>query len=177
VVDVCTGAGPIALAIAHERREATVWGTDISEEGLRQARRNKRELGLTNVRFVQGDMYGSLPQHLRGTVNAITAHVPYVPVDEVEDMPAEVIEHEPITTLTDRSTDGFDLMSRAISESTEWLAPGGWLLLEMSDDFTSRTRRLCRKAGLEDKGTATDSDRLSAIVEARQKRGSGRAAR
>ena len=177
VVDVCTGAGPIALALAHERPEASVWGTDISGEGLGQARHNKRELSLTNVRFVQGDMYGSLPNRLQDSVDVITAHVPYVPVGEVDDMPAEVTEHEPITTLTDHSQDGFDLMSRAIAESTAWLRPGGWLLLEMSEDFTARARRLCRTAGFEDKGTATDADRLSAIVEARRKRGSGRAPR
>lgn len=177
VVDVCTGTGPIALAIANERSDASVIGTDISDEGLRQGRRNKRELGLANVRFLRGDMYGGLPQQLHGTVDLITAHVPYIPVDEVDDLPTEVIEYEPVSTLTDQSLDGFDLMSRAIDESTEWLRPGGWLLLEMSEDFAPRARRLCRKAGLEDKGTATDDDRLSVIVEARQRRGPRGAAR
>jgi release factor glutamine methyltransferase len=113
-------------------------------------------------------MYGSLPKSLRNQVHVITAHVPYVPVNEVADLPPEVTEYEPVFTLTDESRDGFGLMTRAISEAPQWLRPGGWLLLEMSEDFTARARRLCRKAGLEDKGFATDADRLSAIVEARQ---------
>jgi release factor glutamine methyltransferase len=169
VLDVCTGAGPIALTLAHERPDATVWGTDISAEGLAQARSNATRLGLDNVKFRRGDMYGSLPRTLQEQVHLITGHVPYVPVDEVDDLPAEVTEHEPVSTLTDRSSDGFDLMSKAILEAPQWLRPGGWLLLEMSEDFTARSRRLCRKAGLEDKGTATDADRLSAIVEARER--------
>jgi release factor glutamine methyltransferase len=169
VVDVCTGAGPIALAIAHERQDATVWGADISDEGLRQARTNASRLQLANVRFKNSDMYGALPRALRNEVHLITAHVPYVPVDEVDDLPPEVTEYEPVSTLTDQSADGFDLMTRAILEAPEWLRPGGWLLLEMSEDFTARARRLCKKAGLEDKGVATDADRLSAIVEARER--------
>jgi release factor glutamine methyltransferase len=169
VVDVCTGAGPIALAIAHERPDATVWGADISDEGLRQARMNAKQLGLTNARFRNSDMYEALPRSLRHQVHLVTAHVPYVPVDEVDDLPPEVTEYEPVFTLTDQSSDGFDLMTRAILEAPEWLRPGGWLLLEMSEDFTARARRLCRKAGLEDKGVATDADRLSAIVEARER--------
>ncbi|MEA2486235.1 MAG: release factor glutamine methyltransferase [Actinomycetota bacterium] len=177
VVDVCTGAGPIALAIAHERPDATVWGADISDEGLRQARTNADRLELKNVRFRNSDMYGALPRTLRQQAHLITAHVPYVPVNEVDDLPVEVTEYEPVFTLTDQSSDGFDLMTRAILEAPEWLRPGGWLLLEMSEDFTPRARRLCRKAGLEDKGVATDADRLSAIVEAREKPRGSKASR
>ena len=177
VVDLCTGVGPIALAVAYERPDALVWGADISHEGLKQARVNARALELSNVRFHRGDMYGALPNRLRNQVDLVTAHVPYVPVGELDDLPAEVTEYEPRSTLTDQSDDGFDLMTRAISEAPQWLRPGGWLLLEMSEDFAPRARRLCRKAGLEDKGAATDSDRLSAIVEARERPGRVRAAR
>jgi release factor glutamine methyltransferase len=169
VVDLCTGVGPIALAVAYERPDAAVVGADISAEGLAQARANAAGLELPNVVFRRGDMYGALPRRFRKEVALVTAHVPYVPVGELDDLPREVADYEPVSTLTDESVDGFGLMSRAISEAPEWLRPGGWLLLEMSEDFASRARRLCRRAGLEDKGTATDSDRLSAIVEAREK--------
>jgi release factor glutamine methyltransferase len=177
VVDLCTGVGPIALAIAYERRDAEVWGTDISDEGLDQARANAKGLELSNVRFRRGDMYGALPRRFQNELAIVTAHVPYVPVGELDDLPAEVTHYEPVSTLTDESVDGFGLMSRAIAEAAEWLRPGGWLLLEMSEDFAPRALRLCRKAGLEDKGAATDSDRLSAIVEARERPLRARAAR
>jgi release factor glutamine methyltransferase len=169
VVDVCTGAGPIALALADELPDAEVWGADISTEGLRQARGNARDYEIDNVRFIKSDMYDSLPARLRGAVDVITGHVPYVPFDELEDLPAEVKEHEPIYTLSDETDDGLYLMRRAIEEAPQWLKPGGWLMLEVSDDLTARLRRMCRAAGLEDKGAHTDSDRLSMVVEARLK--------
>ena len=168
IVDVCTGAGPIALALADELPTADVWGADISTEGLAQGRWNARRLGLDNVRFKKSDMYDALPARMRGTVDLITGHVPYVPLDEVEDLPAEVREFEPIYTLTDESFDGLGLMRRAVEESVEWLKPGGWLLLELSHDLPPRVRKLAKKAGLEDHGVARDEDDLSVIVEARK---------
>jgi release factor glutamine methyltransferase len=168
IVDVATGAGPIALALADELPTADVWGADISPEGLAQGRANARRLGLDNVLFKKSDMYEGLPARLRGNVDLITGHVPYVPPDEVEDLPAEVREFEPIYTLTDDSSDGLGLMRRAVAEAVDWLKPGGWLLLEMSHDLPARVRRLVRKAGLEDHGVAKDEDDLSVVVEARK---------
>lgn len=165
VVDVCTGAGPIALAIADEVPQADVYGTDILAEGLTQGRANARRLGIQNVKLKQGDMFGSLPTRLRGNVDVVTAHVPYVPANEVQDLPAEVAEYEPALTITD-SMDGTYLMEVAIRQSPEWLKPGGWLLLEMSDDFAPKARRLLKRYGLVDKGVASDNDGLSVVVEA-----------
>ncbi|MDQ4096163.1 MAG: peptide chain release factor N(5)-glutamine methyltransferase [Actinomycetota bacterium] len=168
VVDVCTGAGPIALALADELPRAEVWGADILDEGLQQGRRNARKLGIDNVKLKKSDMYGGLPKRIRGKVDLITGHVPYVPQDEVDDLPAEVKEFEPLETLTDASDDGLYLMRRAINEAPEWLKPGGWLLLEVSHDLPARLRRIVRQAGFEDHGVARDEDDLSVIVEARK---------
>lgn len=166
VVDVCAGAGPIAIAIADEFPGAEVWALDISDEGLDQGRENAKRLGLRNLKFRAGDMYDPLPKRVEEGVDVIAAHVPYVPADELDDLPAEVREFEPIHTLTDQG-DGLGLMRRAVEEAVQWLKPGGWLLLEMSEDMTSKARRMCRAAGLEDHGVATDDDGLSVVVEAR----------
>jgi release factor glutamine methyltransferase len=176
VVDVCTGAGPIALAIADEVTGADVWGTDIQDEGLEQGRENARRLGIRNVSFRQGDMYGALPVRLEGTVDVITAHVPYVPSAELDDLPTEVKDFEPVFTLTDHSDDGLGLMLHAIEGAPRLLKPGGWLLLEMSDDLTGKVKKMCRAAGLTDFHVASDDDDLSVVVEARLP-ASGRAAR
>lgn len=168
VVDVAAGAGPIAMAIAHEVPSAHVWALDISKEALDLGRRNARRLGIGNVVFRPGDMYGPLPDDLEGRVDLIAGHVPYVPRDELEDLPTEVRRHEPVFTLTDDS-DGMSLVRRAITESIPWLKPGGWLLLEMSEDITDKTRKLVRRAGLSDEGVASDDDGLSVVVEARKK--------
>lgn len=167
LVDVCTGAGPIALAVADEIPGADVWGTDIQAEGLDQGRANARRLGIRNVSFRRGDMYGALPSRLKGTVDVITAHVPYVPTDELDDLPAEVKDYEPVFTLTDHSDDGLGLMRHAVGGAPELLKPGGWLLLEMSDDLAGKVKKMCREAGLGDFNVATDDDGLSIVVEAR----------
>ncbi len=168
VVDVCSGSGPIALAIAYELEGAEVWALDIDRQGLRQARRNAKAYSIDNARFVHSDMYDSLPRRLQGQVDVITGHVPYVPVDEIDDLPSEVREYEPVHTLSDQaSEDGLTLMRRAVSEATTWLKPGGWLLLEVSEDLGARIARMMRKAGLEDHGIAKDADELSIVVEGR----------
>ena len=172
VIDVCTGAGPIALALADELPGAKVWGTDILDEGLVQGRKNAKKLGIDNVRLKQGDMYGGLPKSLKGTVDMITGHIPYVPPNEVDDLPSEVKEFEPIETLTDASHDGLFLIKKAISEAPEWLKPGGWMLLEVSDDLPPKLRKSLREAGLEHKGVASDEDDLSVVLEARKPLGS-----
>ena len=167
VVDVCTGAGPIALAIADEFPSAEVWGTDIQQEGLTQARSNAKRLGIRNAKFRQGDMYGALPADLQGKVDLITGHVPYVPVGELDDLPTEVKDYEPVHTLTDNSEDGLFLMRKAIEEGVRWLKPGGWLLLEMSDDTAPKIKKFVTRAGFEKPTVATDEDELSVVLETR----------
>lgn len=170
VVDVCTGVGPIALAIAYDLERAEVWGSDISGRSLEHGRTNARRLGIENVRFRRGDMYGALPKRLQGTVDLITGHVPYVPPDEIDDLPAEVREYEPLHTLTDESDDGLNLMRHAVAGAPSWLRPGGWLLLEMSEDLTGKVTKMCKRAGLIDVAVASDDDDLSIVIEARKPR-------
>ncbi len=124
-VDVATGTGPIALAIAAELPNTEVWGTDIAKDMIKLGRSNARELELDNVRFKVGDMYGALPPALEGRVDVITGHVPYVPKEELDDMPTEVRDHEPIYTLSDETDDGLFLVRMAIEGAAHWLKPGG----------------------------------------------------
>lgn len=170
VVDICTGAGPIALAIADELPRADVWGTDIDADGLAQARRNAKLLEIDNTTFRKSDMYGSLPKRLKGKVDLITGHIPYVPPGEVDDLPAEVKDHEPLFTLSGLSKDGLGLVRTAVQQAPGWLAPGGWMLLEISEDLVPKVRKLCDKAGFEDHGYASDEDDLSVVVESRLSR-------
>jgi release factor glutamine methyltransferase len=169
IVDVCAGAGPIALAIGDEIPDAEVWGADISEEGISQGRLNARRLGIDNVTLKVGDMYAPLPKRLMGKVDVIVGHVPYVPADEIADLPSEVREFEPMYTLTDDS-DGTFLMRRAIFEGVPWLKPGGWMLLEVAPDLPRMVKGIYREAGLEQLQVGSDNDDLSITVEGRRPR-------
>jgi release factor glutamine methyltransferase len=148
-VDLATGGGTIALAVANEVPEATVYGADVSEDAVRLARRNARGLGL-RATFRAGDMFAGLPERIAGTVDVITLHPPYVPRGEVQDLPDEIRHWEPTHTLTDRSDDGLGLVVRAADESRRWLRPGGWLLIEVSPDRTKDVMKILRGAGLRD---------------------------
>jgi release factor glutamine methyltransferase len=149
-VDMGTGIGPIALAVAAAVPRAKVHGTDISADALRQARANARELGLRNVEFHKGDLFASLPPRIRGKVDVVTAHAPYVPKHEVRDLPLEIRGFEPEATLTDYSEHGLGLLTRIADEAPEWLRPGGWLLAEVSPDFARVVRGLLLRSGYRD---------------------------
>jgi release factor glutamine methyltransferase len=140
-VDLATGAGTIALAVANEVPGATVLGTDLSQDAVELARSNARRLRLS-ARFVAGDLFGGLPRSLRGSVDVITLHPPYVPRRELKDLPEEIRGWEPEHTLTDRSRDGLSLITRAAREAPPWLSPNGWLLLEVSPDRVGDVKRV-----------------------------------
>ena len=176
-VDVCTGAGPIAMGIANEVPDARVWGVDIDKQGLAQARSNAKRLRIDNVRFTAGDLYDALPRSLTGNVDVVTAHVPYVPFGELDDLPTEVRGFEPIHTLSDESDDGLGLMRRAVREAPAWLQSGGWALFEVSDDIAPEIESMFLAAGFDEVGTVSDDDGLSVVVEGRMNRGSKTPAR
>ncbi len=155
-VDLACGGGTVGLAVAAEVPRAEVYGTDISELAVRLARRNARRLGLPNARFVRGDLYGGLPRRLRGRVDVITLHPPYVARGELRELPVEIRRFEPPHTLTDRSPDGLGLIERAAAEAGTWLRRGGWLLIEVSPDRARSVAAVMRRAGLREVRSTVD---------------------
>ncbi|HEY6567256.1 MAG TPA: HemK/PrmC family methyltransferase [Actinomycetota bacterium] len=148
-VDLATGGGTIALAVADEVPKARVWGTDVAADAVKLARKNADNLDL-RATFVKGDLFGALPKTLRGQVDAITLHPPYVPVDEIDDLPDEIRDWEPPHTLTDSSVDGMGLIHRAVEESPAWLRKGGWLLVEVSPDRAKDVKKVFARGGFRD---------------------------
>jgi release factor glutamine methyltransferase len=148
-VDLATGAGTIALAVANEVPRATVVGADVSADAVRLARRNARRLG-SRARFVTGDLFGGLPRSLAGTVDVVTLHPPYVPMHELKELPEEIRAWEPAHTLTDRTRDGLGLIGRTAREAPGWLSRSGWLLLEVSPDRVSHVKGVLRREGFRD---------------------------
>ena len=145
-VDLATGAGAIALAVKSRVRKARVYGSDVAADAVELAQRNAKHLGL-KATFVQGDMFAALPSSIQGKADVITLHPPYVPVDEVEDLPDEVREWEPVHTLTDGSVDGMGLVQRASNEGPYWLRKDGWLLIEVDPEAAPHVKRAMTKAG------------------------------
>ncbi|MBI2237707.1 MAG: peptide chain release factor N(5)-glutamine methyltransferase, partial [Actinobacteria bacterium] len=148
-LDLATGGGTVALAVVNEVPRASVYGTDVSAEAVALARRNARRLAL-RAHFVTGDLFSGLPRGLAGRVDVITLHPPYVGRRELRHLPEEIKRFEPVHTLTDRSPDGLGLVERAVVEAIGWLAPRGWLLIEVSPDRSRAVAALMRRAGYRD---------------------------
>jgi len=123
-----------------------VYGADVSSGAIELARKNAKRLGL-DVRFRVGDLFGALPKKLRGAVDVITLHPPYVASGEMGDLPEEIRGWEPAHTLTDRSDDGLGLIRRAVDEAPTWLRSRGWLLMEVDPDRARDVMPIYRRGG------------------------------
>lgn len=143
VLDLGTGSGAVALAIAQERPDITVTATDISAQALRIARYNAHSFGLTHVKFKQGDWF----EPVRGRkFSLIVANPPYVTDIEMVVHDFE-LRHEPRIALAG-GVDGLDPVKQIIEEAPHYLFPGGWLAIEHGHRQGPAVEVLMRDAGL-----------------------------
>jgi release factor glutamine methyltransferase len=117
---------------------------DVEPAAVRCARRN---LAGTGGRVYQGDLYQPLPATLRGRVDVLAANAPYVPTAAIATMPPEARLHEPRVTL-DGGADGLAVVRRVIAGAPGWLAPGGCLLVETSEQQAPKAVGRVADAGL-----------------------------
>ncbi|MFN2452120.1 MAG: class I SAM-dependent methyltransferase, partial [Candidatus Dormibacteria bacterium] len=168
VVDVAAGTAPVGLAAANELPRGEVWALDIAADAVALARLNARRLRLTNFHARAGDMLAPLPARLRGEVDAFCIHPPYVARDEIDLLPAEVTDWEPVDTLTDHSDDGLGLVRRLATESIDWLRPGGRLHVEISPRLSRQVATVLRRAGLVEVTTERDSEDATRVISGRR---------
>jgi release factor glutamine methyltransferase len=143
VVDVGTGTGAVALAVKHERPGSRVLATDLSGEAVALARENAARLGL-EIEVLAGDLFDSLPDAIRGTVDLAVSNPPYLTEEEYESLPPEV-RAEPREALVG----GTDVHRRLVDEAPAWLKPGGWLVVEIGADQGPEVRALFEEGGFD----------------------------
>ena len=144
IVDLCCGSGAVGAALAAALDPAELHAADIDPVAVRCARRN---IGPAGGHVYQGDLFEALPAALRGRVDILAANVPYVPTGEVGLLPAEARLHEPRAAL-DGGADGLDVLRRVAAGAVLWLAEGGSLLVEISDQQEQAARDTTRRGGL-----------------------------
>ena len=147
-VDLCTGSGALALALAREVPTSRVWAIEKSREAHAWAERNIAALGEGRVELRLGDAAEAasiLPDELRGRVHVLVSNPPYVPLGMVPRDP-EVRDHDPELALFS-GEDGLDLIRVISRVAFELVAPGGTVVLEHAETQGAAIRALLSAAG------------------------------
>jgi release factor glutamine methyltransferase len=139
VLDVGTGSGCLAVAVAARHKGAVVTASDVSAEALAVARRNADKHKLAErIRFLEGDLLAPLQADER--FDFILSNPPYISSTGLAQLPPEVRDHEPSLAL-DGGPDGFKVIDRLIAGAPAHLVPGGYLMVEIGFDQEQAARQ------------------------------------
>ncbi len=159
VLDVGTGSGAIALAIADEHPGAAVIATDISEGALALAAENRARCGLDGrVELV----HGHLSAHVPGPFDLVVSNPPYVRPADFAALQPEIRLYEPREAVV-----GVGAHAAIAKRARDLLAPGGWLLFECGDDQAGEVKEILAGQGYARIETALDLTGRERVVEAR----------
>jgi release factor glutamine methyltransferase len=151
VLDLGTGSGAIALAIAHNRPQASVLAVDASDAALAVAQDNASELKLSNVQFALSDWYANLAEQ---RFDLIVSNPPYIAKNDPHLSQGD-LRFEPLSALTS-GQDGLDDIRQITEQGLIHLMPQGWLMLEHGYDHGVAVRELMAQAGLVEIATRQD---------------------
>ena len=170
VVDLGTGSGAIALSVAVERPGTQVVATDRSADALAVAAANLAGIGMAGARvqLCEGDWFDALERHrpdLQGRVDLLVSNPPYI--GSAEQLPAEVVDHEPLSALVagERGTEALEHLIRGASR---WLAPAGVLVLECAPQQAAALAAFARAHGFTPVDVVADLTGRDRMVVARR---------
>lgn len=151
IVDLCTGTGCIALAIANKFPLTEVFGTDISGTAIRYARQNAGINGVGNAYFLQGSFFDPLrgvfaESDAQCEADMVIANPPYIPHDDIVHLQPEIRDWEPTAAL-DGGRDGLDAYRLILSEAGNNLQKNGILMLELGFGQAERVREMAENKG------------------------------
>jgi len=166
ILDIGTGSGAIALALAKEIPDAEITATDFSPAALTVAQKNASTLGLENlITFLQSDLF----EQVHGEFDLIVSNPPYIGAEEYETLPAGVKDFEPREALWAGQT-GVEFYEKLIYQAHRLLTENGWLLLEIGAKQGDSVRALMTNAGFYDRiEVRTDYAGLSRVIKGRRK--------
>ena len=132
VLEIGTGSGAIAIALATELPRASIIATDISSDALSVAEKNAAANGVTtSITFVEGDLFAAVKAKGK-SFDLIVSNLPYIQTKEIPLLPPGIRDYEPHIAL-DGGFDGLEYYRKVVEESHDYLRPGGCLLLEVGD--------------------------------------------
>ena len=163
ILDLCTGSGCIAIALALAFPEAQVTAVDVSAAALAVARENAATLGASNVRFMQGDILNvdefnhqsSIINH-QSPFSLLVSNPPYVRASEASEMSPTVLDHEPSLALFVPDSDALCFYHAIARIGLEVLVEWGVVWVELNTALAEATRRLFLEAGYKDVAVTAD---------------------
>jgi release factor glutamine methyltransferase len=167
VLDIGTGSGAIALAVAATRPDAVVFAADVSAAALAVARSNAERLGLA-VTFVEADAFApAFADRVPAAFDLLISNPPYVPQSERDGLQREVRDHEPALALFVDDADPLAPYRALAGHAARLLAPGGWLVAETHADHGAAVAALFAAAGLHDASVTRDLSGRDRVASAR----------
>ena len=164
IVDVGTGSGAIAVALAHKMPNARIVAIDLSEAALDVALENAKHNAVADrIRFLQGDLLAPIASE---TFDLVVSNPPYVPAADRETLAIEVREFEPGLALF-AGEDGLEIYRRLIPDAFGVLASGGLIALEMGFGQSDAVGRLLTAAGFLDVRFTADLQGIPRVALAR----------
>ncbi len=143
-LELGVGSGAISIALAHERPQWCFWASDISRRAVDIARANAgRLLPTAAIRFFVGRWFDALDADA-SVFDLIVSNPPYIPTAQLDQLQPEIKTYEPFSAL-DGGNDGMESLGQIIDSAHIYLNPGGWLMLEMGHDQTSRIQERVRR--------------------------------
>ena len=146
ILDICTGSGCIALALANRLKHAKVTAIDISDEALSIARHNEERLQL-GVEFVKDDALAHLPQMEGREFDIVISNPPYIPASERKTMHINVVEFEPEIALFVDDNDPLIFYREIARRAKELLSENGYLLFEVHQSLACETAEMLTHEG------------------------------
>ncbi|MFA6013815.1 MAG: peptide chain release factor N(5)-glutamine methyltransferase [Gallionellaceae bacterium] len=151
ILDLGTGSGAIALALARQHPAAKIWACDASGAALAVAQHNARLLNIGNVNFMQSNWFADMP-NLK--FDLIVSNPPYIAENDTHLSQGDV-RFEPLSALAS-GADGLDDIRRIISHAAAYLEKNGWLILEHGYDQAVQVRALLQEKGFAEVFSAQD---------------------
>lgn len=142
IIDLGTGSGAIALALASEWPHADITAIDQSAAALQVAQHNARNLKIHNVKFTQSDWFEDVPNRL---VDLCISNPPYIAAGDSH-LTGDGVRHEPLSALVS-GADGLDSIRQIIHTTPDYLNPGGYLMIEHGHLQGPAVKRLLENAG------------------------------
>jgi release factor glutamine methyltransferase len=169
ILDLCTGSGCIAIALVKEIPDSRVYALDVSEKALNVARENaERHSVAERITFLQGDLFEPL-KGMDVAFDLIVSNPPYISKKILAELQPEVRDFEPRAALYS-GEDGLDFYRRIISDSPEYLAERGNLILEMGYGQAERIKKLIEQSNsFEDIGITKDFSGIDRVIKAHRK--------